>query len=76
MIDTDGLETLCAGPEEAIAHMRGLIEDLAVCLARRSSASSSFPLTGGQLELSAELMANLTRAPTRKVNPRGINRRS
>src|SRR4051794_26135962 len=35
VIDTDGLETLCANPEEATAHMRSLIEDLAVRLARQ-----------------------------------------
>ena len=35
VIDTDGLETLCASPEDALAHMRSLIEDLAVRLARQ-----------------------------------------
>jgi hypothetical protein len=35
VIDTDGLETLCASPDEAIAHIRNLIEALAVRLARQ-----------------------------------------
>jgi hypothetical protein len=35
VIDTDGLETLCASTEEAVAHMRSLIEDLVVGLARQ-----------------------------------------
>src|SRR5262245_33794148 len=35
VIDTDGLETLCASPDEAIGHIRNLIEALAVRLARQ-----------------------------------------
>jgi hypothetical protein len=38
VIDTDGLETLCATPEEALAHMRDVITDLAVRLARQYPA--------------------------------------
>ena len=52
VIDTDGLETLCASPEEAIAHMRSLIEDLAVRLARQ------YP---DQDELPAGMLANVDR---------------
>jgi hypothetical protein len=52
VIDTDGLETLCASPEEAVAHMRGLIEDLAVRLARQ------YP---DQDELPAQMLANVDR---------------
>ena len=52
VIDTDGLETLCASPEEAIAHMRSLIEDLAVRLARQ------YP---DQDELPAAMLANIER---------------
>jgi hypothetical protein len=52
VIDTDGLETLCASPEEAVAHMRGLIEDLAVRLARQ------YP---DQDELPAGMLANVER---------------
>jgi hypothetical protein len=35
VIDTDGLETLCASLDEALAHMRNLIEELAVRRARQ-----------------------------------------
>ncbi|MGH2947829.1 MAG: hypothetical protein ACRDPC_16515 [Solirubrobacteraceae bacterium] len=52
VIDTDGLETLCANPDEALAHVRTLIEDLAVRLARQ------YP---DQEELPAEMLANLDR---------------
>jgi hypothetical protein len=52
VIDTDGLETLCANPKEAVAHMRSLIEDLAVRLARQ------YP---GQDELAAGMLANVDR---------------
>jgi hypothetical protein len=52
VIDTDGLETLCASPEEAVAHMRGLIEDLAVRLARQ------YP---DQDELPAQMLTNVDR---------------
>jgi hypothetical protein len=52
VIDTDGLESLCASPEEAIAHMRSLIEDLAVRLARQ------YP---DQDELPAGMLANVER---------------
>ena len=52
VIDTDGLETLCASPEEALAHMRSLIEDLAVRLARQ------YP---DQEELPAGMLANVDR---------------
>ena len=52
VIDTDGLETLCAGPDEALAHMRNLIEDLAVRLARQ------YP---DQEELPAGMLANVDR---------------
>ena len=43
VIDTDGLETLCASPDEALAHMRNLIEDLAVRLARQYPTRRSCP---------------------------------
>jgi hypothetical protein len=52
VIDTDGLETLCASPDEATAHMRSLIEDLAVRLARQ------YP---DQDELPAGMLANVDR---------------
>jgi hypothetical protein len=52
VIDTDGLETLCASPEEATAHMRSLIEDLAVRLA------GQYP---DQPELPAGMLANVER---------------
>jgi len=50
VIDTDGLETLCASPQEALAHMRSLIADLAVRLARQ------YP---DQEELPTEMLANV-----------------
>jgi hypothetical protein len=52
VIDTDGLETLCASPDEALAHTRSLIEDLAVRLARQ------YP---DQEELPAGMLANVDR---------------
>ena len=52
VIDTDGLETLCASPDEAVAHMRGVIEDLAVRLARQYPA---------QEELASGMLANMDR---------------
>jgi len=52
VIDTDGLETLCANPEEALAHVRSLIEDVAVRLARQ------YP---DQEELPAGMLANIER---------------
>ena len=52
VIDTDGLETLCATPAEALAHVRNLIEDLAVRLARQ------YP---DQEELPAGMLANVDR---------------
>jgi hypothetical protein len=52
VIDTDGLETLCASPDEALAHMRNLIEDLAVRLARQHP---------DQEELPAGMLANVDR---------------
>src|SRR5215207_4747652 len=45
VIDADGVETLCASPDEALAHMRTLIEDLAVRLARQYPAHEE--LAGG-----------------------------
>jgi hypothetical protein len=52
VIDTDGLETLCASPDEALAHMRNVIEELAVRLARQ------YP---DQEELPAGMLANVER---------------
>ena len=52
VIDTDGLETLCASPDEALAHIRSVIEDLAVQLARQYPA---------QEELPGEMLANVER---------------
>jgi len=52
VIDTDGLETLCASPDEALTHIRDLIEDLAVRLAREYPA---------QEELPAGMLANIDR---------------
>jgi hypothetical protein len=52
VIDTDGLETLCANPEEALAHVRTLIEDLAVRLARQYPDNEELP---------AGMLANIDR---------------
>ena len=62
MIDTDGLETLCADPEEATARMRNLIEDLAVRLARQ------YP---DQDELPAGMLANVERIGS-EIPPGGM----
>src|SRR4051794_5676449 len=56
VIDTDGLETLCANPQEALAHVRSLIEDVAVRLARQCP---------DQDELPAGMLANIKRITTR-----------
>ena len=62
VIDTDGLETLCASPDEAIAHIRNLIEALAVRLARQ------YPT---QQELPAAMLANAERV--RDIAPGGMD---
>jgi len=43
VIDTDGLETLCATPDEALAHIRSLIEGLPVRLACQYPADDELP---------------------------------
>lgn len=62
VIDTDGLETLCATPEEALAHMRELITDLAVRLARQYPA---------QEELPGAMLANVERLE--EIPPTGMD---
>ena len=52
VIDTDGLETLCASPDEALGHIRSAIEDLAVRLARQYPAHEELP---------GEMLANVER---------------
>jgi hypothetical protein len=63
VIDTDGLETLCANPDEAVAHVRGVIEDLAVRLARQYPA---------QEELASGMLANVERIDA-EVPPGGMD---
>jgi hypothetical protein len=62
MFDTDGLERLCASPDEALAHIRELIEELAVRLARQHP---------DQEELPAGMPANVERID-REIPPGGM----
>jgi len=52
VIDTDGVETLCASPDEALAHIRIVIEDLAVRLGRQYPADE---------DLASGMLANVER---------------
>jgi hypothetical protein len=62
VIDTDGLEALCATPDAAVSHIRNLIEELAVRLAREYPA---------QDELPAAMLANVERIVD--IPPGGMN---
>jgi hypothetical protein len=52
VVDTDGLETLCATPDAALSRVRNLIEELAVRLARQYPAQDDLP---------AAMLANVER---------------
>jgi hypothetical protein len=61
VINTDSLETLCASPEEAVAHMRSLIEDLPVRLARKYPDQEELPARDA-----GQRRAHRRRAPGRR----------
>jgi hypothetical protein len=63
VIETDGLETLCASPDEALAHIRSVIEDLAVRLARQCPADEEQP---------SEMPANVERIDG-EISPGGMD---